>query len=211
MKVYDVTRPIISDMTVWPGDESVLVERTSSISQGNMVNVSRVHMGVHTGTHVDAPLHFIDQGKSVDQLDIGLFTGWVRVVDVRHVKCIRPEHIRNIAGRNDEAVFFRSSFSEKNLEGLFDPDYTSLSYEAAKILLDQGVRVIGTDALSIEEYNSIGFPTHYALLEKEVLIVEGLCLKGVPEGRYRYACMPLSLKGSDGSPARVVLFETGSE
>lgn len=206
MKMIDVTRPIISEMTVWPGDERVLVERTAGISDGNMANISRVHMGVHTGTHVDAPLHFIEQGKSVDQLDIRLFTGWVRVVEVGRVKSIGLEHIGNLPGKKDEAVFFRTSYSEKMLEGPFDPDYTSLSPEAAKLLLNQGVRVIGTDALSIEEYNSKNCPVHYALLGKEVLIVEGLCLKDVAPGRYRYVCLPLLMKGSDGSPARVVLF-----
>jgi arylformamidase len=206
MKIIDVTRPINSNMTVWPGDESVLLERASSISSENRTNVSRIHMGVHTGTHVDAPLHFIDQGKSVDKLDIRLFTGWVRVVDVRHVKSIGPEQLRNLPGVKDEAVFFRTSYSDKTLEGPFDPDYTSLSPEAAKLLLNQGVRVIGTDALSIEEYDSKDCPVHYALLGDEALIIEGLCLKDVAEGRYRYVCMPLLMKGSDGSPARVVLF-----
>ncbi len=205
--MLDVTRPIMTNMTVWPGDESVLVERNASISQGDKVNVSRVHMGVHTGTHIDAPLHFIDQGKSVDELDTGLFTGWVRVVDARNVKSIGPEHVRNLPGETGEAVFFKTSFSEKTLEGPFDPDYAGLSIDASKILLEQGVRVIGTDALSIEQYDSQEFPVHYVLLGKEVLIVEGLCLKDVPAGRYRYICMPLPIKGSDGSPARVFLFE----
>lgn len=205
--MIDITRPILPNMTVWPGDESVLAERTASISQGDRVNISRVHMGVHTGTHVDAPLHFIDQGKSIDQLEISLFTGWVRVVDVRHVKSIGAELLRDLPGKKGEAVFFRTSYSEKTLEGPFDPDYTSLSPEAAKVLLEQGVRVIGTDALSIEQYDTRDFPVHYALLGKEVLIVEGLSLKDVPAGRYRYVCMPLLIKGSDGAPARVFLFD----
>lgn len=208
--MIDVTRPVISGMTVWPGDESVLLERTASISSGSMVNVSRVHMGVHTGTHVDAPLHFIDQGKSIDELDISLFTGWVRVVDARYVKSINPEHICNLPGESGEAVFFKTSYSDKTLEGPFDPDYAGLSPEAADMLLDQGVRVVGIDALSIEQYNSQEFPVHYALLGKEVLIVEGLCLKDVAPGRYRYVCIPLNLKGSDGAPARVVLFNDQS-
>ena len=205
--MIDITRPIQSNMTVWPGDENVFVERTASMSQGSMVNVSRVHMGVHAGTHVDAPLHFIDQGKGVDELDISLFAGWVRVVDARNVKSIRPEHVCNLTGESGEAVFFKTSYSEKPLKGPFDPDYAGLSPEAAQILLEQGVRVIGTDALSIEQYDSLEFPVHHALLGKEILIVEGLCLRDVPAGRYRYACMPLLMKGSDGAPARVLLFE----
>ncbi|NLO38458.1 MAG: cyclase family protein [Ruminiclostridium sp.] len=211
MKILDVTRPVISNMTVWPGDEGALLERTASISRGSMVNVSRVHMGVHTGTHVDAPLHFIDGGKSIDELDVQLFTGWVRVVDVRHEKSIQPEQICSLPGEKNEAVFFRTSYSEKTLEEPFDTEFTGLSFEAASFLLAQGVRVIGTDALSIEAYNSKDFPVHYALLGNEVLIVEGLCLKGVAPGRYRYVCMPLLLKGSDGSPARVVLFDDANE
>ncbi|MBP7176545.1 MAG: cyclase family protein [Thermoclostridium sp.] len=211
MKIVDITRPVISNMTVWPGDEGVLLERTASISKGSMVNVSRLHIGVHTGTHVDAPAHFIDGGKSIDELDVQLFSGWVRVVDVRHVNSIQPEHIYNLPGEKNEAVFFQTSYSEKTLEEPFDTEFTGLSFEAASCLLAQGVRVIGTDALSIEAYNSKEFPVHYALLGNEVLIVEGLCLKEIAPGRYRYVCMPLSLKGSDGSPARVVLFEDENE
>lgn len=206
MKVFDVTRPILTGMTVWPGDEGVVLERTASISEGSTVNVSRVQMGVHTGTHVDAPLHFIEGGKSIDQLDTGLFTGWARVVDARQVKSIGPEIVRQIGLLKGDAVFFRTAYSDKTLEEPFDTGYTGLTPEAAQMLLDAGVRVFGTDALSIEAYDSPGFAVHHALLGQEALIIEGLCLKAVAPGRYRYICMPLLLKGSDGSPARVLLY-----
>lgn len=202
MEMIDITRPIITDMTVWPGDESVLLERTASISEGSMVNVSRIHMGVHTGTHIDAPLHFIDYGKSVDELDICLFSGWVQVLDVKGTHCIEPEQIAQLS---DDAVFFKTTYSEKTLNEAFDPNYTGLSPEATRLLLDQGVRVVGTDALSIESFYGNSFPVHQALLGKEVLVIEGLCLKDVSPGRYRYLCMPLLIKGADGSPARVFL------
>ncbi len=205
MKIFDVTRPISTGMTVWPGDEGVVLERTASISEGSIVNVSRVQMGVHTGTHVDAPLHFIDGGKSIDQLDTHLFTGWVRVVDVQQVKSIGPENVHQLAGIKGEAVFFKTMYSEKTLGEAFDTGFTGLMFEAAQMLVNEGVRVIGTDALSIEEYSSRDFSVHRLLLQQEVLIVEGLCLKDVAPGRYRYICMPLLMKGADGAPARVIL------
>lgn len=205
MRLIDVTRPIVSGMTVWPGDEAVLVERTSSISDGSMVNISQVRMGVHTGTHVDAPLHFIDHGRSIDEVDTSLFSGWVHVVDARGKEIIRTEHITHLVFREEKAVFFRTSYSDKTLNGHFDKNYTGLSIEAARYLLDHGIRVIGTDALSIERFGEEDFSVHKTLLRNDVLIVEGLCLSNVVPGRYRYICMPLLLKGSDGSPARVIL------
>lgn len=205
MKMIDISRTIISNMTVWPGDEGVRLKRTASISNGSLANVSRVHMGVHTGTHVDAPLHFIDGGKSVDELDIGLFSGWVWVVDVLDVESIKMEHVQKILLEKGEAVFFKTPYSKKSLSGAFDTGYTGLSAEAALYLLSKGVRVVGTDALSIEGYSQSEFPVHKALLGKETLIVEGLCLNNVNPGRYKYICMPLKIQGSDGSPARVFL------
>jgi arylformamidase len=207
MRMIDVTRPINTNMTVWPGDESILIEHTSSISEGKAVNVSRVHMGVHAGTHVDAPLHFIDDGKSVDELDPSLFTGWVQVVDVREAKMIQPEHISQVPFHKIDAVFFKTSYSDKTLNEAFETNYTGLSLDAAQMLLERGIRVIGTDALSIESFYEENFRVHKALLGNEVFIVEGLSLKHISPSRYRYICLPLLIKGSDGSPARVFLIE----
>lgn len=206
MNIIDITRPIFSNMTVWPGDDSVFIERVSSISEGSVVNVSRIHANVHIGTHVDAPLHFIPNGKSIEQLDINLFTGKVSVVDAGNEKCITRSMLSDIIVNDCEAVFFKTWYSDITLNEPFDLNYTGLELDAAEYLIQSGIRVIGIDTLSIERYNNSGFIVHKTLLSNDVLIVEGLCLKNVTPGKYNYICMPLLIKGSDGAPARVVLY-----
>lgn len=204
MKIIDVTRPLFTNMTVWPGDEGVLIERVSSISDGDAVNVSRIHAGVHAGTHVDAPLHFISGGKSVDQLDINLFAGTVTVIDAGNEKSITRRMLSDIK-TDSEAVFFKTWYSNLSLNDPFDTSYPGLEPDAAEYLVRSGVRVVGIDTLSVERYDNRDFIVHKTLLGKEILIIEGLCLKNITPGRYNYICMPVLIKGSDGAPARVVL------
>lgn len=205
MAIFDVTRPIFSNMTVWPGDEGVLLERMDKISEGSSANVSRLQAGVHTGTHIDAPLHFIDGGKSVDQLDISLFAGCVQVIDARDVEKAGKEFLSQYPLRKGEAVFLKTGYSGRSLSEPFYTGYTGLKDDGAQYLLDMGVKVVGTDALSIECFGDSGHPVHKLLLGSEVLIVEGLILSDIKPGGYRYVCLPILLQGSDGAPARVFL------
>ncbi len=210
MKIVDVSRTVFTDMTVWPGDEGVILKRTASISKGSNANVSRLHLGVHAGTHVDAPLHFIDGGKSIDKLDINLFNGAVQIVDMQGRKSIDKNRLSDIPLQRGGAIFFKTAASLRTLREPFDTEYTGLEPEAAEYLLEMGVRVVGTDALSVERYDSNEYKVHKLLLGNEVLIIEGLCFKDVFPGRYWYTCLPLFLKGSDGAPARVILFDENS-
>jgi len=205
MKIIDVTRPIFSNMTVWPGDDNVLIERVSSISDGSTANVSRIAAGVHAGTHVDAPLHFIPGGKSVDQLDVSLFTGSVTVIDTGDVKCITCKMLSDVNICGSKAVFFKTHYSNVSLNEPFDTGYTGLDADAAGYLVNLGIKVVGIDTLSVEKYNSNDHIVHKTLLGNEILIVEGLCLKDVLPGKYEYICMPMLITGSDGAPARVML------
>ncbi|HEY8422901.1 MAG TPA: cyclase family protein [Thermoclostridium sp.] len=207
MKIIDITRPIFSNMTVWPGDENVVVERVISISGGYKANISRIQACVHTGTHVDAPLHFIADGKSVDQLDIGLFTGIVTVIDAGNEKYITRKMFSDTDIKGSKAVFFKTPYSNLSLNEPFDINYAGLELDAAEYLIESGVKVVGTDALSVDKYSGGDFIVHKALLSKEILIIEGLCLKNVLPGKYDYICMPMLIKGSDGAPARVVLVQ----
>ncbi len=207
MRIIDITRPVFENMTVWPGDGGVLIERTGSINGEDVANTSRISIGVHTGTHVDAPLHFIDGGKSIDQLDINLITGTVTVIDTGNERRITRRLISDILADDCKAVFFKTLYSNIPLTGSFDTDYPDLEPDAAEFLTETGVRVVGIDTLSVERYDSRGFTVHKTLLSREVLIVEGLCLKGVTAGKYEYICMPMLIKGSDGAPARVVLIQ----
>ena len=184
-----------------------MIERTGSINGEDVANTSRISIGVHTGTHVDAPLHFIDGGKSIDQLDINLITGTVTVIDTGNERRITRRLISDILADDCKAVFFKTLYSNIPLTGSFDTDYPDLEPDAAEFLTETGVRVVGIDTLSVERYDSRGFTVHKTLLSREVLIVEGLCLKGVTAGKYEYICMPMLIKGSDGAPARVVLIQ----
>lgn len=204
MKLIDITRPIFTGMTVWPGDEDVIIERTSLISEGSAANISRLHAGVHAGTHIDAPLHFLDNGDSVDKIDINLFAGRVKIIDTQESKSIRYEHVKSV-NKEAGAVFFKTSSSMRTLEEPFDTAFAGLEYEAADHLVDKGIKVIGTDALSIERYGNKGNEVHKLLLGNGVLIIEGLLLKDISPGIYNYICLPMLIMGSDGAPARVVL------
>jgi arylformamidase len=205
MKLIDVTRPIFTGMTVWPGDESVVIERTSSIAEGGAANISRLHAGVHAGTHIDAPLHFIDNGKSVDKIDTNLFSGRAKIIDIEESRSIRYEHVKSINKAESDAVFFKTPSSMRTLEEPFNTEFTGLEYDAAVHILEMGIKVIGTDALSIESYRSKEHDVHKLLLKKDVLIIEGLWLKDISPGIYNYICLPILINGSDGAPARVVL------
>jgi len=205
MAIFDVTRPIFSNMTVWPGDEGVLLERREKIPEGSSANVSRLHAGVHAGTHIDAPLHFIEDGKSVDQLDIRLFGGRVQVIDARDVEKAGKEFLSQYSLQKGEAVFLKTGYSGRSLREPFFTGYTGLKDDGARYLLDLGVRVVGTDALSIECFGESMHPVHKLLLGSEVLIIEGLSLADIKPGGYRYVCLPILLQGSDGAPARVFL------
>ncbi|ANW98331.1 kynurenine formamidase KynB [Thermoclostridium stercorarium subsp. thermolacticum DSM 2910] len=208
-RMIDVTRPIFTNMTVWPGDDSVLIERVSSILNGNKANISNIHACVHSGTHVDAPLHFIPDGKSVDRLDISLFTGTVLVIDAENEKHITEKFLKLFSIKGCKAVFFKTSYSGLSLDEPFDANYTAVEPDAAEYLVGLGVKVVGIDTLSVEKYDTNDFTVHKTLLRNEVLIVEGLCLKDVIPGKYKYICMPALIKDSDGAPARVVLIQDG--
>lgn len=207
MKIYDITLPIHPDLPVWPGDPAIQLERVASISQGSNANVSRLACSVHIGTHVDAPLHFIDGGNSVDQLELKTLIGRAHVVDCRGIDQITAR-VLEAAGISKRArrLLLKTDNSRLWNEGQKDfiEDFVALQPDAAEWLIKQGIRLVGIDYLSIAPYHQ-GAPTHQILLRAGIVIVEGLNLGPVPAGRYTLHCLPLNLVGSDGAPARVIL------
>lgn len=208
MRTYDITLTISPELVVWPGDPSVELAKISAISEGEVANVSRIQMGVHTGTHVDAPYHFIDEGKTVDNLDIGLLTGRAYVLHLPdEVDIITKELIENsaIPPRTKRVLFkTRNSRHWTTDHQKFDEDYVALDAEAAAILIQRGVKLIGVDYLSVAPYSDTA-PTHRVLLEAGIVVVEGLNLSEVQQGRYTLYCLPLKIAGVDGAPARAIL------
>ena len=208
MRTYDITLTITRDLVVWPDDPPVEIYQDSRIADGNLANVSRIHMGVHTGTHVDAPYHFIDDGIKIDELDIDLLTGRAYVLHLPDdLNLITKETIEtsSIPPRT-KRVLFRTRNSKRWLDGdnTFDPNYVALDEEAAALLIQRGVKLVGVDYLSVAPFEDVA-PTHNVLLENGIVVVEGLDLSAVQQGRYTLYCLPLKIGGADGAPARAIL------
>ena len=208
MKIYDVTIGIGPKTPIYAGDPPATVDSAKRLADGDSANVSKLAFGAHTGTHVDAPNHFIEGTRRVDQLDLNKLIGRCRVVAIdENVVSIEPEHIGDLAGV--ERILFKtrnSSFWGQPELG-FRRDFSYLTPEAAKLLATNGIKLVGIDYLSIEKSGSTGHPVHVTLLEKEIVILEGLDLREVEPGDYELICLPLKYEGGegDGSPARVVL------
>ncbi len=207
MRTYDISLTVSPSMPIWPGDSPVNILRTSSISAGDSSNVSQVTMSVHAGTHVDAPDHFLDNGKMVEDVALDLLVGRAYVLHLPEVSLITASVLMNadIPPRTRRLLFkTRNSelWAKHNAE--FQTDFVGLSQDAAELLVDRNVKVVGIDYLSIAPYQQ-GTPVHKILLNAGVVVIEGLDLSAVSQGRYTLHCLPLKLAGVEGAPARVIL------
>jgi arylformamidase len=210
MKIYDVTIAVSETIPTFPGDPKVKIDVCAALANGDVANVSQICFGVHTATHVDAPNHFIEGKRRVDELDLYKLIGKCRVIELdKDVMAIEPEHVADL--ENVERVLFKtrnSNFWNEPEKG-FRTDFTYISPEAAKVLVEKNIKLVGIDYLSVEKFGAKSFDTHITLLEKEVVIIEGLDLREVPAGDYEIFCLPLKIVGGtgDGSPARTILRE----
>lgn len=207
MQIYDVSLTVSPQLPTWPGDPKIVLERSAKIEEGSNANVSRINMGVHTGTHVDAPFHFLPDGKAVDHLSLNVLTGRAYVLYLPSVDEITASLLEKaeIPPRTRRILFkTRNSEYWNNPGGSFRTDFVALSADGADFLVKRGVRLVGVDYLSVAPYKN-SRPTHEILLKAGVVIVEGLDLSKVSPGRYTFYCLPLKLKGSDGAPARAIL------
>jgi arylformamidase len=199
--IHDVSVPVDGSTPIWEGDPGLSVERVMAIADGANANVSRLSCGVHTGTHVDAPLHFIDGAGAVETIDVDALVGAAVVVDARSVEGdIDAADLARIGLPDSQRILFRTRNSELWANPAFTRDFVAIAPDAATVLVDRGVRVVGVD------YLSVGSPeTHRILLGAKILCIEGLDLRAVEPGSYELFCGPLKLTGSDGAPARVLL------
>jgi arylformamidase len=203
-RFLDVSVPLTAGIPVYPGNPDFEMQPIKRIADGGSSNVSRLALGTHTGTHVDAPKHFFDDACGVDGLPIDLLIGRARVVYVSRRGGITAEDLAGLGLREDLRVLLKTSNSAL-WSGSFRQDYTHLAESGAKYLVDQGVKVVGIDYLSIEQFKKPGAPAHRALLSQGVIIIEGLNLADADPGMYELFCLPLPICGADGAPARVVL------
>lgn len=205
MQWMDVTVPIRDGMVVYEGDPSVRVVRRRSMAAGDPANLSEVTFGTHTGTHLDAPAHFIRGGATLDAVPLDALMGPALVVEVGHVRVIGREQCAQLELAGAERLLFKTRNSGLWRRDTFAHDYVALDEGAARYLMAAGVRLVGIDYLSIETFHAVGHPVHRVLLGAGVVILEGLDLSAVAPGRYELLCLPLKLAGADGAPCRVLL------
>ena len=205
-RIYDISMSIRESMVSWPGDAPVKVQRVKSMSKGDRLNLTRLEMSAHTGTHIDAPVHFVDGAGGIDTISPSLMVGPTLVVDVPGVKMIGESELKN-AGipAGVPRLILKTDNVDLSGRAEFSESYSYLAPDGARFLADMGVRLIGIDYLSVAEFGK-GDEVHRTLLTHGVVIVEGLDLRGVPAGMYHMVALPLKISGADGAPARVVLF-----
>lgn len=207
MHIYDISLPVSPHLPVWPGDPSIQMERFSRIEDGAAANVSRIAMGLHTGTHVDAPYHFLAEGSKVNEMSLKVLIGRAYVVHLPDVDCITAAVLEQaeIPPRTRRLLFkTRNSEYWKDHRLGFQTDFVALSEDGARYLVERGVRLVGVDYLSVAPFNN-SVPTHQVLLNAGIIVVEGLDLSKVAQGRYALYCLPLNLVGAEGAPARAIL------
>lgn len=207
MEIFDISVPVHPGMVVYAGDPDVYLERVKTVAGGSSANVSKLDFGVHTGTHIDAPVHFIEGAGATETVPLDALVGPTVVVDATmlkdHIDAAALSRLAIPAGA--ERVIFKTQNSRLWDLPAFSADFIGLLGEAAEALVERGVRLVGIDYLSIGPKGN-GVPTHTALLRAGVVILEGLDLRAVTPGAYMLAALPLRLVGSDGAPTRAVLW-----
>ena len=204
MKIFDISQTIREGMAVWPGDRKYERKQTMQIQRGDPCNVSAITMSTHTGSHVDAPCHFLDSESDITCVPLEHFLGPARVVKLGMKRCITGADLSELGLEGVQRILFKTRDADSS--GLtFDPDFAYLSEEGAEFLAGKHFLLVGTDAPSIESFGSKTHGSHKTLLSHGVAILEGLQLGSVPEGDYELICLPLRLAGADGSPVRAVL------
>jgi arylformamidase len=208
MTIYDISLSVSPSMPVWPGDPPVQLTLAASMDKGDSYNLTRLSMSAHTGTHVDAPHHFLNNHRTVESLPLEVLTGPCYVTQL-------PDDVDEISAEVLERMSFgegttRLLFGTRNSkiwargENEFQQDFVAVSVDGAEWLVAHGIELVGVDYLSVAPFSE-GTPTHTVLLKAGVVIVEGLNLSQVPRGFYNLYCLPLKLSGADGAPARAIL------
>ncbi|HEY2382592.1 MAG TPA: cyclase family protein [Terriglobia bacterium] len=205
--IYDVTAPISNAMPVWPGDPPVQLTPKSHLSgdKTHTVHLTSIEMGSHTGTHVDAPFHMIDGAKRLSDFPLDVFIGPATVFEIPSARSVGRAELEPFKWDGVERVLLKTENSKHWQDGRFYEDFVYLEPDGAQFLADRGIRLAGIDYLSIDKFKSESHPSHFVLLKKDIIILEGLNLNAVPAGRYQMVALPLNLQGSDGAPARVIL------
>ena len=207
MKIYDVSVPLQSGMPVWPGDDDPKFEQYISLDGGGIVNSTGIHSSAHIGTHIDAPRHLFNEGKTIEEIPLDTLTGNVVVFDLKNVNLIDRKILSALYWDGCKRILFktRNSIYWDSPKHQFKRDFVSLTPDGAEFLIEKKIELVGIDYLSIDLFNADQLPVHKILLSNNVVVMEGLNLSEVPQGKYELICLPIKIVGADGAPARVIL------
>lgn len=198
-------------MLLYPGDPAVNITEEKAISNGDGLNLSLITFGSHTGTHIDAPKHFFDDGLTVDRLPLEYFIGKTKVFSLEDKDEITASDLKELDIQRDDKILLKTKNSSMLSQKQFYKDFTYLTPEAAGYLAEVGIKTLGFDYLSVEKYGSVTSKVHDTLLSHNIIIIEGLVLGSIKQGEYEMTALPLKIKNGDGSPARVILMELYDE
>jgi arylformamidase len=205
MKLIDVSVSIDSNLATYPGNTPFTLEAIKRLVRGDSSNVSTLHLSAHAGTHVDAPRHFFDDGGGVEALPLEMLCGRTRVIELTTRRSVTAEDLAPFDLSEDVRLLLKTHNSRLWGTREFHTDFIGVTEGGARFLVDRGVKVLGIDYLSVEQYKTPGAPAHHVLLGGGTIVIEGLNLRDVDPGIYEMFCLPLPVVGSDGAPARVVL------
>lgn len=202
----DISVPVYDGMVAWGGDPRPKVTQQLSIDKGDICNLTVLDMSAHTGTHMDAPRHFIREGRGMETLPLDAVMGPARVVEIRDPAAVRTPELEPLHLKAGERILFKSRNSARCWQTAdFCEDFVYISNDAARYLVARGIRTVGVDYLSIGGFHHDLVETHVTILGAGIWVIEGLNLSGVEPGDYELACLPLKILGADGAPARAAL------
>lgn len=202
-KWIDISQPMTNDIAVWPGDIPFSFKLSFTKEQTGSVNIGQLHTGVHTGTHIDAPYHFDEHGEKVHELDVNIYVGKARVIDITGHPSIGKEELEKYNLKGIERLLLKTSGGRNMKE--FPENFTTFRENIGPFLKEKGIRLLGTDAPSVDAVDSKSMDAHHTLNKNGVYILENIVLDHIEPGDYELIALPLAIEGADASPVRAVL------
>jgi len=205
--IYDVSVQLSNDLPAWPSGPRIRLESTPHLSRDKSYTIHEtfIQISSHMGTHIDAPYHFVENGKRLNEIPLERLVGKATVAEISGVRSISKRELLPLKWEGVERVLFKTENSKHWHDGSFYEEFVYLEPEGARFLVERGIQLVGIDYLSIEKFRAEKHLTHFTLLEKDVVIIEGLDLSHVAPGEYSMVALPLNLLGTDGGPTRVIL------